>query len=253
MGVEKRGSIQSVSRALEILDLLGDRAPEGVRVTEVAARLRVDPGTASRMLATLAGRGYASKLSDRSYTVGARSIRLATSWIDGLVRRSAGCMERISVASGVAVHLVQLLGQQAVTVARMTPGQRRPTSVEFSEAYPLWATAAGQALLAAAPATERMRLLPPEPYTRFTERTPTRWGQVWEPLRQGLRRGVFREAGQLHEGIGCLAVPLPRGGGADVLAIAVSFDLSGPEAETARLADVLLRESRMLLPDVGRC
>jgi DNA-binding IclR family transcriptional regulator len=46
--------IQSLARGLKILEILG-QAQAGVSITELAEQLNVDKGSASRLVATLAG------------------------------------------------------------------------------------------------------------------------------------------------------------------------------------------------------
>jgi IclR family transcriptional regulator, acetate operon repressor len=244
--VKAKDSVQSVGRALELLDLLGKTAPDGLRVTSAAKILGVDPGTTSRMLSTLVRRGYASKLPDRSFTVGIRSLRLASRWIDSIVASAAPRMQRIAEGTGETVHLVQLLAQQAVTVARTMPGCRPPNKGEFGDSYPIWATAAGHALLAAVQPTDRFALLPSEPYEALTDRTPTTWAQVWASIQKGLREDIFVEEGQFFPDFGCAAAPLISSGRGEVLAVAVSYRRDRDERHKALVRRIVAREARDL-------
>jgi predicted transcriptional regulator of viral defense system len=54
--------IRSVGRALDLLDFMQRAAPAGIRVRDAATHLGIDPATASRLLATLISRGYASRM-----------------------------------------------------------------------------------------------------------------------------------------------------------------------------------------------
>ena len=66
----EHGEIRCVGRALDLLEIMQRAAPAGIRVADAAAQLGVDPATASRMLATLISRGYASRTPNRRYTLG---------------------------------------------------------------------------------------------------------------------------------------------------------------------------------------
>ena len=80
-------------------------------------------------------------------------------------------MTRIANGCGETVYLLQLVGTEAVTLARL-PGTRRAIiDVEVGLSYPLWATAAGRALLGTLPRAQAPSLLPPEPFPAFTPRT----------------------------------------------------------------------------------
>ena len=83
---DDHAEIRSVGRALDLLEIMQRAAPAGIRVCGAAAHLGIDPATASRLLATLIARGYASRMPNRRYTLGARSLRLATGWVDRCCR-----------------------------------------------------------------------------------------------------------------------------------------------------------------------
>src|SRR5574338_1533252 len=108
--------IRSVGRALDLLEIMQQAAPAGIQVREAADQLGVDPATASRLLATLAAHGYASRLPNRRYTLGVRSLRLATAWVDRLLQLAGPIMARVADRCGETVYLLQLVGAEAVTL-----------------------------------------------------------------------------------------------------------------------------------------
>ena len=156
--------IRSVGRALDLLEIMQRAAPAGIRVCDAAASLGIDPATASRLMATLMTRGYASRMPNRRYTLGARSLRLASGWIDRLLQVADAPMRRIADGCGETVYLLQLVGSEAVTLARLIGGRRALVEGEIGPSYPLWATAAGRALLGTLPAAQGLALLPAEPF-----------------------------------------------------------------------------------------
>jgi DNA-binding IclR family transcriptional regulator len=235
--------VRSVDRALELLDVLADSAPVGVRGRELARRLRVDPATVSRMLGTLVARGYASRTPDRRYTVGPRSLRLATAWIGSLLGRLAPVLARIHDIGGDTVYLGQLLGGQCVIASRLLPGRRQVLEVEISDAAPLWATAMGTALLLPLSALRRKELLPPEPYPAITALTPRSWSSVNAALVKGRREGVFEERGQFDPGVGCLAAALAPTGHGEQLTIGLTYTPERPDRELALLRNAIAREA----------
>ena len=120
--------IRSVGRGLGLLEIMQRAAPAGIRVCEPQPILGVDPATASRLLSTLITRGYASRMPNRRYTLGARSLRLASGWIDRLLQVAAPPMARIANSCGETVYLIQLVGTEAVTLARVD--RRRRAMIE---------------------------------------------------------------------------------------------------------------------------
>jgi len=242
----REGEIRSVARALDLLDMMQRRAPAGIRAHEAAEKLGVDPATVSRLLATLIAHSYASRLPNRHYTLGTRSLRLASAWIDRLIQIAAPPMARVADSCGETVYLVQLVGTEAVTLARLASNRRAMIAVEIGPSYPLWASAAGRALLSSVPPVQRPLLLPNEPYPAFTERTKTRWKELAGALRQAQDEGLHVEDGELDPQLSCFATPLLDQHREEKLAIAVSFESLRPERDRQMIRKALRREWRGL-------
>jgi len=234
--------IPTVSRALGLLEIMQRAAPGGIRVNDVAKSLGVDADTASGLLSTLLSHGYASRMPDQSYTLGVRSLRLAVGWVDSLVQRAAAPMARISDRCGETVYLLQLVGSEAVTLARRPSGRRAAIDVEIGPSYPLWATAAGRALLGGLPPALIPTLLPPEPYPAFTTRTKTTWIELSIAMTEGRRSGVHAEEGEIDLALSCYAIPLLHSERHHKLALAVSFESRRPESERGSVERALRRE-----------
>jgi len=244
--VGDHAEIRSVGRALDLLDIMQRAAPAGIRVSDAAAHLGIDPATASRLLSTLITRGYASRMQNRRYTLGARSLRLASAWIDRLLQVAAAPMTRIANGCGETVYLLQLVGTEAVTLARLAGSRRAMVEGEIGPTYPLWATAAGRALLGTLPRTQGLALLPPEPFPAFTSRTKTTWAEVSAAMQDGRRNGIHTEEGEIDLFLSCYATPLQHGDRDEKLALAVSFESGRPESDRRIIRQALQREWREL-------
>lgn len=236
------GEIRSVARALSLLDLLSDKAPVGILAREAASHLGVDPATASRLLATLISHNYASRLPNGRYSLGARSLRLATAWVDRLLQIAGPPMARVAADSGETVHLIQLVGREAVTVARLAGTSRATIDIEIGPSYPLWASAAGRALLDSLPLIVRPHLLPPEPYPTFTSKTVSRWSELAATLETARRDGVYVEDGELDTHLSCYAISLLHAHRDEKLAIAISFHARRSDADRAIIRKALRKE-----------
>jgi IclR family transcriptional regulator, acetate operon repressor len=236
--------IRSVGRALDLLEIMQRTAPAGIRVCDAAATLGIDPATASRLISTLITRGYASRMPNRRYTLGARSLRLASGWIDRLLQVAGAPMRRIADGCGETVYLLQLVGAEAVTLARFAGGRRAMVEGEIGPSYPLWATAAGRALLGTLPAAQGLALLPAEPFPAFTARTKTTWSDVCAAMQAGRRSGIHAEEGEIDPFLSCYATPLQQGERDEKLALAVSFEAGRPESDRRLIRQALQREWR---------
>jgi IclR family acetate operon transcriptional repressor len=236
--------IRSIGRALDLLEIMQRAAPAGIRVCDAATTLGIDPATASRLMATLMTRGYASRMPNRRYTLGARSLRLASGWIDRLLQVADAPMRRIADGCGETVYLLQLVGSEAVTLARQAGGRRALVEGEIGPSYPLWATAAGRALLGTLPAAQGLARLPAEPFPAFTPRTKTTWLQVCVAVQAGRRSGIYAEEGEIDLFLSCYATPLQHGERDEKLAVAVSFEAGRPESDRRLIRQALQREWR---------
>jgi len=244
-----RAEIRSVGRALDLLEMMQRKAPAGIRVRDAAQHLGVDPATSSRLLSTLVAHGYASRLPNRRYMLGTRSLWLATAWVDRLIRIAAPPMARIADTCGATVYLLQLVGTEAVALARLT-ADRRTMSDEIGPSYPLWASAAGRALLSSVPAVQRPALLPAEPFPAFTPRTKTRWADISAAMQEADHDGIHAEEGEIDARLSCYATPLPRANGSEKLAMAISFETRRPESDRRLMRQALQRERREIAKQI---
>jgi len=99
--------VQSVERALALLDAIADGPPGGKTVAELALACAINRATAWRLLATLERRGLVDRdPATNRYQIGYTVARLAAvSGVDGLVRRSHHVLERICAQTGEAADL----------------------------------------------------------------------------------------------------------------------------------------------------
>jgi DNA-binding IclR family transcriptional regulator len=242
--------VRSADRTLAALDVLVDAAPRTVRVTDVAQHLELSLATASRLLAALVERGYASRTSDRRFTVGPRSLLLADKWVAAMRAAAAGPMARVVAATGESIMLAQQLGEVLVPISWQPPRQRADEMAEklagLGPSFPLWATATGRAMLGKLPSAHRAKLLP-EQYPRLTERTVASPAELRQLIRDGERTGLHVESGEVDPDLWCCAVALERGTMGELLALAVISFGEPDAAQRPRILNALRRESR----DVG--
>lgn len=149
------GSVQSVDRALTILELLAADGELGV--TEIAGRLGVHKSTASRLLGTLEAHGLADQLPDRGrYQLGIGVLRLAgatRSRLD-IVRESRPVTVALAAEVGETVNVVILSGTETLYLDQVAGTSALQIHNWIGRRNPLHATANGRVLLAHAPAAE---------------------------------------------------------------------------------------------------
>lgn len=213
--------VQSVDRALAILDLLARRGEAGV--TEIAAELAVHKSTAFRLVGALESRQLVEQVSDRGkYRLGFGIVRLAgatTATLD-LPREGQAVCERLAeqldetvnlavLDHGAATNITQVYGTAAVTT-RNWIGQRTP----------LHATSSGKILLAWADSKTLEEAL--DTLERFTPNTITSRSKLLAELERTRDRGWASTSEELEIGLNAVAAPILGAGGDVVAAVSVS-------------------------------
>lgn len=232
---EPRSPVQSVDRALEILDYLARHGEAGV--TDLAAHLGVHKSTAFRLLAALEARGLVEQPGVR-YRLGVGLMRLAAAVpeqrdLTGACRRACEeladeCGETVNVAvahGGAAVNIDQVHGGGSALVSHNWIGERTP----------LHATSSGKVLLAYGVAAL------PERLDELTPATVTDPAALAGQLAEVRRTGVAVARDELEPGLTATAAPVRGHDGRVVAAISVSgpsFRLDGAKLVAAGKAVV---------------
>jgi DNA-binding IclR family transcriptional regulator len=243
--------VQSVDRALAILDILARRGEAGV--TEIAAELDVHKSTAFRLVGALESRQLVEQVTERGkYRLGFGIVRLAgatTASLD-LSRESQPVCERLAAEfdetvnvaimdEGQATNITQVYGTAAVT-ARNWIGQRTP----------LHATSSGKVLLAWASNEELEVAL--DTLERYTPHTITSRSKLLGELKQIRQRGWGGTREELEVGLNAVAAPVRGQDGGVVAAVSVSAPAYRMDPDSfPRVAEVLLGGAEEISSRIG--
>ncbi|MET0801900.1 MAG: IclR family transcriptional regulator [Actinomycetota bacterium] len=211
-------------RALRALELISEHGELGV--TELGRKLGVHKATASRLIATLAERGFVERdpISEK-YRLGFGLISLAGAAVGGndLVRAARPILDDLAERTRETVNLGVLSGESVVYIDQVT-GTRSIVSVSWvGQRTPLHCTSNGKVLLAWAGDAERDRLLR-APMARLTPRTITDVKKLRAQLSEVRARGYSQTLEELEEGLNAVAAPV-RGMAGDLVA---ALSVSGP-------------------------
>jgi DNA-binding IclR family transcriptional regulator len=213
---EDAGPVQSVDRAVTILEILARDGEAGV--TEVARELGVHKSTASRLLAALDRRELvAQDMARGRYRLGVGLVRLAGAAGRGLdlVQESRPVCRALAQEVGETVNLAILSGRDALYLDQVAGPAALSPHNWAGQRIPLHATSDGKVLLAYLPEAELADCLAP-PLARFTERTITAAADF--PPRQGYATAVE----ELEAGLTAVAAPVRNAEGAVVASISAS-------------------------------
>jgi DNA-binding IclR family transcriptional regulator len=232
--------IRSVSRALRILEAVGD-APEGLSAKVVARRCDLSLSTAYHLLRTLAYEGYLDRLPNGDYAVG---LEIADRFRDlaahlGRPPAVAGVLRSLAGATGFSAFLARFVHER-VTITQVVEAPATPPLEDLVPGFDdgAHATALGKALLSTLAQEERRDYVRAAGLRPFTPRT-IREVAVLEHEIAEARDGVFAETCQYRPDIGCAAVLVETGDPTDPWwAIALggevtSFELRRRELEGA--------------------
>lgn len=217
-----QGGVQSVGRAMAILDALAEGSELGV--TEVGRRLGVHKATASRLLATLAEHGLVERSPENDkYRLGFGLIRLAGAAMAGfdLGRQARPILEDLAERTRETVNLAVLDGDGVLHMDQIA-GARSVVSVSWvGRRTPYHCTSNGKVLLAFLDERERERLLA-APLERRTPNTIVDAEALRAQLVEVRTRGYAFTVEELEEGLNAVAAPVRDAAGEVVAAVSVS-------------------------------
>lgn len=233
--------IQSLARGLKILDLLA-QSQDGVSITELAERLGVDKGSASRLVATLASYGYAEKdKQTRRYHLGLQVITVSRSLLTRLPFREVAkpFLHQLMERTGECAHLA-IPGQGKVLYIDQveSPATLR-VNAQVGTMNPLHCTALGKILLAFG------GVEPPADLESFTPHTITNTDQLRKNLEQIRTQGYAVDDEEFDLGVRCIAVPVEDFRGK----VIASMGISGP---ATRMTPERLQELAAIVLEVGK-
>jgi IclR family transcriptional regulator, acetate operon repressor len=225
-------SVQSVDRALDVLEALADHGGEA-GLSEIAAATGLPYGTIHRLLRTLLARGYVRQESDRRYALGGGLVRLG-----GVAERMVAVwaqpyLTRLVELSGETANLAVLEGDFVVYVAQVSAPRRLRMFAEVGRRVLPHSTAVGKVLVADRSRAEALALLERTGMPRKTANTITEPAAMLAELDRVRARGYALDLGEEELGVHCLAVPVHDGG-----RVVAAMSVSGP----AERIDVLDRD-----------
>jgi DNA-binding IclR family transcriptional regulator len=216
--------IQSVSRALRILDTLTQH-PEGLGVVDIAKKLSLNASTTHHLVNTLVDADYVTQLDSGIYRLGHAVPQLYGAYMvtqqpEGrlleILNRLVNSTQETGYLAGwqdedVAIQAI-VEGSQQLRVGGLRVGFRGHTH----------ARAAGKALLAYLDGPQLDAYLAANPMERMTAHTLTSPAALKTQLQQVVKHGYAVDEEEFADGIGCVAAPIFSAEGKAVAAYSIS-------------------------------
>jgi DNA-binding IclR family transcriptional regulator len=219
-------------RGLRTLDLVRSSA-EPVRTVDVAERLKMDKGSASRTLRALVEAGYVERTVHRRYAPG-RKVRAgpAPQAVDvaRLLERAQPLLQELVAFGRECAHLAVLAGERVLYLDRVESGQTLRVDSPVGLLAPLHCTALGKVFLAYAEVPIPAKL------DRHTPRTLVDREVLAAHLRSIAPQGYTVDDEEFALGVRCVAAPLRSEAGQVVGAIGLSGPV--PRISLERLAEL---------------
>lgn len=239
----KSSPVESVDRALLVLEALAAAGPAGLSLAELASRLEVHKTTAHRALAALRFREFVVQdPSSGHYVLGGAATGLAEAFFgeENLPALLHPALVALCAQTQELVHLGVLSGAQVVYLDKVEPERAVRVWSAVGRRMPAVTTALGRALLASRGASR-------EVVERFAEAIGTEADAeaAWREISLARERGWAREVEENEPGIACVGAPVLRGG---VAVAAVSVTAPVERMSEERFAEIHAQMLEVLPP-----
>jgi len=217
-----QNTIQSLDRALEILDLVASGG--GLSLSEIANTLDQSPSTVYRVLTTLEARQVVEvDRVSQVWHIGAAAFRLGSSFLRraGVVERSRPFMRELMETTGETANLGIEKGGTVLFVSQVETFETIRAFFPPGTQSPMHASGIGKALLSQFTGRKLDGILA-EPMRKFTDKTITTPESLVENLALIRERGYSFDDEERTIGMRCIAAPVMDLYGEVVAGISIS-------------------------------
>lgn len=227
----REGGVQSIERALDILEFLG-RSGSELGVSEIGAATGLAVGTVHRLLGTLVSRGYVRRDErTRKYGLGLKPLIMAIAARERLGPLALPFLEELMQVSQETANLAILESNSTLYIEKSSPSSRvLRVFTEPGNRVPLHTTGVGKVLLAYQSSRLVDFIIEHKGLSRQTVSTITDPAQLRAELRRVRQEGYAVDYEEQEEGVRCLAAPV-LGPDGEIFA---GMSISGPASRLGR-------------------
>lgn len=239
--------IQSVSRALSILELFSDKRPS-LSVSQVAEITGLNRATCYRFCQTLRQLGYLEELGDRRFRPGLKAVSLAHSALSSreLPELALPYLHRLREEINETVNMGLLDDTEVVYVARVLSDHLITLRLYVGSRLPAYASSLGRAMLAFLPEGEAEAIIDRSELKPLTTHTVVNRKRLIAELELTRERGYALNDQEIANGLRGVAAPVLTESGTPIAAINISIPhpLKGPEEIEDELAPKVMATAR---------
>jgi len=228
-----KGSIQSVTKALHVLELFTEKPAWSI--SEIGERLSFPSSTAHRLVITLEEAGYLYRehetkkyyLTIKPYLIGSK-----TETVNQLEKQAQREIQLLAQEINESVNISIAQGIYAVTVLKANPERKFSAVPNIGDKRQLHATSVGKCLLAFNSNGCFDRLMNSrEPLKAYNNRTLTDRKLIEEALRSVREKGYAIDREEVETGLTCFGAPIFDEMGHCIAALSISVPTFRIEVE----------------------
>lgn len=202
--------VQSVDRALSILELLADH-DEGLGTTEIGSLLDLHKSTVHRLLGTLIYKDYVTQdQASRKYKTTYKLYELGSKILGekDLLSVSKQHTEELMKKINEVVHLVVRDGIYTVYIDKVEADNTIRMASTIGRRAPLYSTSVGKAMMAYMPLEKVDAIWKDSQVEKFTPNTIDDYGEFLEELEKVSKLGYAEDDEENEMGVRCLGAPI---------------------------------------------
>jgi IclR family acetate operon transcriptional repressor len=247
--------VQSLVRALALLNRISEAADEGATLTELAQQVGLPPSTAHRLLTTLEQERYAKFDHDgRLWSIGVQAFVTGCTFTQtrSLVGLARPHMRRLMEDSGETVNLAIEDEGEAVYLAQVECRQMMRAFARPGSRVPLHCSAVGKAILSAVSDKWLSKILHQRGMPRLTVKTITSPARLRAELERARVVGYAVDDEEHAVGLRCISAPIFDETGGVIAAVSASGPLARiVDERVAQLSALVLETARAISAEMG--
>lgn len=252
--VKENGGVQSIHRALSILERLG-QSDEGMTLKEVAAQASLPPSSAHRILTTLQRQRFVRfDPATMCWSVGVQAFLVGNAFARSrdMATLAIPFMRRLMLASGETVNFFMLDGSEVVCMAQVQSQQMVRAISKPGVGAEMHRSAAGKMILAHMNEEEVAAIITRKGMARYTDHTIITQEALTQELARIRERGFSVDNEEFFVGLRCIAAPIYDETGSVYAAVSIA----GPanritEARTQAMGELVEICARSITSEFG--
>jgi PcaR/PcaU/PobR family beta-ketoadipate pathway transcriptional regulator len=241
--------IQSVRRALMILELFNDRQP-ALSMSEIAAITGLNRATCYRFCQTLLKLGYLEEVDDKRLRPGLKAISLAHAALRSreLPELAMPYLRELRIKTNETVNMALLDGTGVVYVARVVSDHLVSLRLYVGSRLPAYASSLGRAILAFLPEEEADAVIAGSDLKSITDNTIVDPRRLKAELLRIRARGFAVNDQEIAMGLRGVAAPVLSASNRPIAAVNISITrpLKGPNELEEVLAPMVVETARSI-------